>query len=199
MRLSANFSLNEMLVSQVAERAGGEMLQQQTNPEREIIDGLQYLAQTTLQPLRTLLRTAITVSSGYRCPLLNTHIGGSASSQHMQGEAADLSISSELLHRPSRERIRDIVAEKVRLETGREVAPHANANFYLFATACFYLDELDVDQVIHEYGGDGAPAWVHISSSRGARNRREILIKRKGEGYGKLALPQALMLGCRTD
>ena len=197
MRLSENFSLDELLISQVAERTGGDMLREQTNPDQRIIRNLGYLSRQTLQPLRTLLKTAITVSSGYRCPALNSPIKGSSSSQHMQGEAADLSISSELLHRASRERVREIVEEKVRLELGQRIRPNANANFYLFATACFYLSELDVDQLIHEYGKDGAPAWVHISSSQDQRNRRQILVKRKGEGYVELSLPQALLLGCR--
>ncbi|MCP3867038.1 MAG: hypothetical protein GY703_02890 [Gammaproteobacteria bacterium] len=197
MRLSENFTLEELLASQVAERSGGDMLQEQTNPNRNIIKNLTYLTHQTLQPLRTLLRTSITVSSSYRCPALNTAIGGSAKSQHMEGKAADIGISSELLHRPSRLHVRTVIEEKVRMETGQGIRQEVNASYYLFATACFYLEELNVDQLIHEYGKDGSPAWVHISSSPDQRNRRQILIKRKGEGYTELGLSQALLLGCR--
>jgi len=196
MRLSRNFTLNEFLVSQTAERSGGEMQEMQSNPSSDVVRNLQYLTNKSLQPIRTLLKTSLTVSSGYRCELLNTQIGGSKTSQHMVGEAADLSLSSEFLHRTSRQRIKHIIREKIRHETGAYPSDKANANFYLFACICLYLDELDVDQVIHEYGDDGSPKWVHISCSRSEKNKRQILIKRQGEGYIQLDKNQALKLGC---
>lgn len=196
MKLSKNFSLNEFLTSQMAERTGGDMLDQQRNPNADIVRNLQYLTTTTLQPMRNLLLSSMHVSSGYRCEALNKAIKGSETSQHIKGEAADVSLSNEFLTRPSRSRARNIVREKIRAKTGRHPQGTANSNFYLFATICMYLEELDVDQVIHEYGTDGAPGWVHVSTSRGERNKRQILIKRRGEGYIELSLNQALELGC---
>jgi hypothetical protein len=43
-----------------------------------------------LQPLRNALDYPIKISSGYRCPRLNTHIKGAPNSQHMYGQAVDL-------------------------------------------------------------------------------------------------------------
>lgn len=43
-----------------------------------------------LDPLREAYGKPITVSSGYRCPMLNKAVGGSPTSQHTKGEAADL-------------------------------------------------------------------------------------------------------------
>ena len=196
MKLSNNFSLNEFLISQRAEREGGDMLEAQRNPNADIVRNLGYLTITTLQPLRNLLKSSMYISSGYRCPELNSAIKGSSTSQHMKGEAADVTLSNEFLTRSSRARARNIMMEKIRSVTGRFPRDNTNSNFYLFACICMYMDDLDVDQIIHEYGKDGAPGWVHVSTSRNDRNKREILIKRTGEDYIKLSLNQALELGC---
>lgn len=196
MKLSNNFSLNEFLVSQTAERIGGEILEQQSNPSSDVVRNLRYLTIKTLQPMRTLLKTSMSISSGYRCELLNTAIKGSKTSQHIKGEAADISLSSEFLGRGSRQRAKSILREKIRAETGIYPRDNVSANYYLFACVCMYLDEMDIDQVIHEYGEDGAPGWVHISASRDGKNRRQILVKRRGEGYLELGVNEGLKLGC---
>ena len=38
----------------------------------------------------------ITVNSGYRCPKLNDAVGGAKNSQHMRGEAADITAGSKM-------------------------------------------------------------------------------------------------------
>lgn len=91
MRLSPNFTLDEFLVSETAARHGIEM-----TPPPEIRANLERLARELLQPLRDRLTTArgcdapIFVTSGYRTPELNRLVGGSATSQHVAGEAADI-------------------------------------------------------------------------------------------------------------
>lgn len=52
------------------------------------------LVANCLDPLRETYGSPIKVSSGYRCPALNKAVGGSATSQHVKGEAADLIVSS---------------------------------------------------------------------------------------------------------
>jgi len=47
---------------------------------------------TALQSLRDSVQRPITVSSGYRCRILNEQVGGSSQSQHLQGTAADIHI-----------------------------------------------------------------------------------------------------------
>ena len=49
------------------------------------------LVEAVLDPAKERLGKPITVNSGYRCPLHNSKVGGVANSQHMRGEAADVS------------------------------------------------------------------------------------------------------------
>lgn len=194
-QLSRNFGLHEMLRSQYARRHGGEMLAQQMSPDRQIVRNLRYLTVNTLQPLRTLLKTSMTVTSGYRCEHLNGAIGGSSRSQHMQGMAADVVLSGEFTSRVSRDRPRTVLDHKIKAITGNPIREDVNANFYLFAAACLYAEELDIDQLIHEYGEPGQPDWVHLSSGINTEHRREILVINDGERV-KLSLRDALLLGC---
>lgn len=45
---------------------------------------------TKLDEVRERFGSAIVVSSGYRCPALNSAVGGVSTSQHVKGQAADL-------------------------------------------------------------------------------------------------------------
>jgi hypothetical protein len=196
MRLSENFYLEEFLISQTAERNGGEMLELQRNPDQAVMENIQYLVRHTLQPLRTLLKTAMKLTSGYRCLPLNRAIGSKDSSQHIQGQAADIKLSNEIVNSVSRTRIKRIINNKVRNVTGKTLRDNINSNYLLFATACFYRDELDIDQVIHEFGRDGQPSWVHLSCSNDPdRDKRQILLINSG-GARELDLEKALNLGC---
>jgi len=85
MRLSKNFTLDELIHSNT-----GERLNINNNPNQEIIDSLTLLVKEVLQPLRDGIGSFINVSSGYRCLKLNTLLGGSKTSQHMKGEAVDI-------------------------------------------------------------------------------------------------------------
>lgn len=51
---------------------------------------LDALMWNVLDPIRRMWGKPIIVNSGYRCPKLNAAIGGSVTSQHMKGEAADI-------------------------------------------------------------------------------------------------------------
>jgi hypothetical protein len=197
VQITDNFYLHEFLHSQTAERAGGELYAQQLEPPQSIIDSIVYLVESSVQPMRTLLQTPMRVSSGYRSPPLNELIGGSKRSQHMHGQAADLILSEKLLLDPDRERTRRVVDSMVYERVGRSLRPEVNASFYLFAAACMFINELDVDQLIHEFGEPGKPGWVHISASPGdENNRREILRIAGGGVRERLTLEQALRLGC---
>jgi hypothetical protein len=54
-----------------------------------LVANLQALAENVLQPARDSLGP-IKVTSGYRSPAVNKKVGGSKTSQHVQGQAADL-------------------------------------------------------------------------------------------------------------
>ena len=85
MQLSEHFELAEFLVSETAARRGIA-----NEPTPEVIENLRRLCQSVLQPLRVHLKRPVVITSGYRSPALNRAIGGSPTSHHMQGRAADL-------------------------------------------------------------------------------------------------------------
>ncbi|MBK6823807.1 MAG: peptidase M15A [Saprospiraceae bacterium] len=86
MKLSENFSLEEMLASETAARMG---ISEQYEPSTLIIDNLKSLCQIILQPIREQIQTGIHISSGFRCNRLNTKVGGAKNSMHLFGMAAD--------------------------------------------------------------------------------------------------------------
>jgi len=83
MRLSQNFWLNELTKSSTADRMGIA-----NDPGLEEIVNLTVLTHHVLQPVREHFGV-ISVNSGYRSTELNSKIGGSKTSQHCFGEAAD--------------------------------------------------------------------------------------------------------------
>src|SRR5262249_51531652 len=86
--LTPHFTLKEMLRSTTAERDQA-LKAEQESPSEEVVTSLQYLATTVLEPIRLSLGMPLQITSGYRCTLVNKLVGGSATSQHCRGEAAD--------------------------------------------------------------------------------------------------------------
>ena len=87
MNLSKNFSLDEMVKSQTAERKGIP-----NDPNDEQIKSMMLLAENILQPIRDNFGAFI-VSSGFRCGELCLAIGSKLTSQHAMGEAADFEVA----------------------------------------------------------------------------------------------------------
>jgi hypothetical protein len=87
MKLSPHFSLAEFTKSQTAVRRGID-----NTPSLATVDNLQLLVDNVLQPVRLNFGRPVTISSGYRSPELNVAIGGSATSDHCLGMAADIEI-----------------------------------------------------------------------------------------------------------
>ena len=83
IRLSKNFALSEMVKSATAER-----LNVDNSPSDIHLVNLTHLAIRILQPVRDQFGV-ITINSGYRSPALNAKVGGSKTSQHCNGQAAD--------------------------------------------------------------------------------------------------------------
>jgi zinc D-Ala-D-Ala carboxypeptidase len=83
MRLTPNFSLEQLIQSETAERERID-----NTPAPEILDNLRRLAQG-LEQVRALTGFPLEISSGYRCPELNLRVGGARTSQHTRGQAAD--------------------------------------------------------------------------------------------------------------
>lgn len=80
-----HFSLRELTASATAGRLGID-----NTPGPEARQNLTRLVENVLDPLREAYGHPITVTSGYRCPELNRAVGGAATSQHLAGEAADI-------------------------------------------------------------------------------------------------------------
>ena len=83
IRVSKNFALSEMVKSATAER-----LNVDNSPSDIHLVNLTHLAIRILQPVRDQFGV-ITINSGYRSPALNAKVGGSKTSQHCNGQAAD--------------------------------------------------------------------------------------------------------------
>jgi hypothetical protein len=85
MKLSKHFSLAEFINSESAKRNGID-----NKPTEEHIGNIKSLCENVLEPIREHFKVPIHISSGYRSDALNRLIGGSKSSQHSVGQAADV-------------------------------------------------------------------------------------------------------------
>jgi hypothetical protein len=87
MNLSANFTLKELTKSDTATRLGLD-----NTPDDEALENLKTLCEKVLQPVREQFGKSVTVNSGYRSPESNAAVGGSKTSDHCKGQAADIEI-----------------------------------------------------------------------------------------------------------
>jgi hypothetical protein len=88
MNLSANFSLKELTKSDTATRLGID-----NTPDEEALDNLKTLCDKVLQPVREHFGKSVNVNSAYRSPESNAAVGGSKTSDHCKGMAADIEIA----------------------------------------------------------------------------------------------------------
>jgi len=93
MKLTEHFKLSEFTRSSIADAHGIK----NEIEDSKIIDNLKNLCVQVLEPLRQQVNEPIIISSGYRCPELNKLVGGAKNSQHMTGEAADISLIANRL------------------------------------------------------------------------------------------------------
>lgn len=129
MKLSPNFTLKELTTSRYGSIHG---IEEQFDPPQKIIDALRDLAVHTLQPLRDKIGSPIGVNSGYRCAEVNRAIGGSRTSFHLRGMAAD-----------------------IRLYKSGKVQ-----NALLFKALIEH--NIPFTELIWEYGTDAQPQWIHV-------------------------------------
>jgi len=87
MNLSPNFTLSEMTKSEAALRHGID-----NTPNEEQVQALMALAQNVLQPVRDHFKKGVKCNSGFRAPAVNQKVGGSPTSDHCKGQAADIEI-----------------------------------------------------------------------------------------------------------
>lgn len=84
MKLTEHFTLEELTFSQTATRKGID-----NRPDHEDMQNLRGLA-NFLEVVREKVGKPVLITSGYRCPELNRWVGGSRTSAHMDGRAADI-------------------------------------------------------------------------------------------------------------
>lgn len=131
------FTLNELTRSATATRKGIN-----NSPSPLIKSNLEAIIEKVLDPLREKWGKPIIVTSGYRCPKLNTIIGGASGSQHTKGEAVDIRTATDT-------RDENMKLLKILLKS-----------------------DIVYDQVISEYvDAQGRPDWIHISYKKNGGNR----------------------------
>ena len=87
MQLTNNFSLAEMVKSETALRHDMD-----NTPGEAEIASLRLLCEKILQPVREHYGKGVKVNSGFRHPDVNAKVGGSKTSDHCKGQAADIEI-----------------------------------------------------------------------------------------------------------
>lgn len=129
MKISKNFTLEELTRSTTAEKYGID-----NTPSEEEVQNIIELAEKVLQPIRDKYGKAIRVNSGYRCEALNKKVGGSKTSQHRYGAAADI-----------------------------ETMSGNNLKLFNLIKDMIENGEIEVGQLIWESGSRANPDWVHVS------------------------------------
>lgn len=140
MKLSEHLDLSEVIRSESAKRKGISNM-----PTPEHIANFKILAENIFEPIRNHFRCPIIISSGYRSKALNAAVGGSATSQHCQGEAIDIDMDG---------------------------TPHGVTNRMVFD---YIKDNLNFDQLIFEFGTPDNPDWVHVSYETTGTQRKQVL------------------------
>jgi putative chitinase len=87
MQLSEHFNLKEFTKSETAIRKRID-----NTPNAEHAQNLKNVCEKILEPVRRHFAKPVRINSGYRGPALNAAVGGSAKSQHCNGEAVDFEI-----------------------------------------------------------------------------------------------------------
>ena len=188
IQLSPHFKLKEFTKSRTARENGID-----NTPPPEAVENLRALCVHTLEPLREEIKLPVVITSGYRCKALNERITHhSATSQHMQGEAADFVVqgskinaltgSSKVKVQGSKFNEAEPNAEvKVQGENRRELLIKAFRTIIL-------NDNIDFDQLIIY------PSFIHVSYESRDKNRHRIT-KANGHGhYRALTREEALAL-----
>lgn len=142
MKLSYNFTLNELIKSPTAKRLGIS-----NEPSEQELRQLVALCEKILQPIRDEYGEPIVISSGFRCSRLNKAVGGSPSSQHVKGEAADIHTVSDTV--PQNKELFNLIKKMV--NDGK----------------------ITVGQLINEYNYN----WIHVSLPDAKHKNQILSIK----------------------
>ena len=98
-----HFTIAELCASTTAARLGID-----NTPNEQCTANLIALVDKVLDPLRDAWRAPIIVTSGYRCPQLNKAVGGTVTSHHLRGMAADITVGDPLRNKQLFQLVRDL-------------------------------------------------------------------------------------------
>ena len=84
-KMKSYFTIEELCQSEVAEKYGID-----NTPSEEAKSNMENLIVVVLDPCREKYGNPINVNSGYRSRRLNAEVGGEDTSDHLTGEAADI-------------------------------------------------------------------------------------------------------------
>lgn len=90
MKISDHISYDEATVSATALRWKID-----NTPDPETLERMKAVASACFEPLRAWYGSPIKVNSFYRSPVLNKKVNGAKNSQHVTGEAIDISAGSK--------------------------------------------------------------------------------------------------------
>lgn len=154
IQLTKHFRLSEFTRSETAEKYSIDNSLDPNNPlHAEIIANLKNLCEQVLEPLRDHFGVPIIISSGYRCPALNSHpeVRGASTSQHMLGQAADIYIPKY-----------NFVDSQGKSHSNLEI---------LTKWMHWLIDNTDFDHCIKETA-NRRTYWIHISCLRNRKQNR---------------------------
>lgn len=134
--------MEELIKSSTANRLGID-----NTPSKEIISNLTELS-ILLQKIRDIYNKPIIITSGYRCEKLNKAVGGSKTSQHRLGQAADIRSVSDSVE--DNKKLFDLILDMIQKKY------------------------ISVGQLIDEYGYN----WVHVSTPHLKVNNQILHIKK---------------------
>ena len=87
MQLTEHFTLEELTTSPTAKKLGLS-----NTPTAQHIENMKYCCEKILEPVRAHFGKPVKINSSYRAPAVNKAVGGSNTSQHVNGQAIDFEI-----------------------------------------------------------------------------------------------------------
>ena len=81
-------------------------------------ENIRALVEAVLDPARERYGGPVTVNSGYRCAKHNREVGGVSASQHLRGEAADITVvnSEKIIDKSELARLKQIIIDNGRFD-----------------------------------------------------------------------------------
>lgn len=143
-QLSEHFTLAEFVKSSTAKKLGID-----NTPTLLAISHLRELCTNLLEPFRQWYGKPVIISSGYRCPRLNTAVGGVPQSAHQYGFGADIMPKTGTL-------------EEFALKWKEFLETHPNIKW---------------DQLIKEKAKKSE--WLHVAIKNGAGKQRSMIFELK--------------------